>query len=95
MMEEYNTTKIKDGDLCELVGQIIDIFEDFLEEKGIQIDNPEKEGAVICGEHPDDLAIIYGTDYGELQSQIEDTLVRWKLAEIPGGKDSINWEYYF
>lgn len=95
MMAEYNTTKIKDGDLCELVGQIIDIFEDFLEEKGIQIDNPEKDEAVICGEHPDDLAIIYGTDYGELQSQIEATLVRWKLAEIPWRERWCKLEDYF
>ena len=56
----------------EFVGQIIDGFEDFLESKGINIPNPEKADS-------DDPAIIYGTDYGELQSYIEASLINWGL----------------
>lgn len=76
-----NTKMITNADLPELVGQIIDIFEDFLEEKGVNIENVEKEEAVMDGEDPDGICILYGTDYGRLQSAIEETLMLWKLAE--------------
>ena len=56
----------------EFIGQIIDGFEDFLESKGIDIPNPEKAES----EGP---AILYGTDYGELQSYIENSLINWGL----------------
>ena len=58
----------------EFTGQIIDIFEDFLELKGITIPNPERD------EDPDNTAIIYGSDYGMLQDKIEDTLRNWEPA---------------
>ena len=80
-MAELNTSKISREDLGELVGQIIDIFEDFLEEKGINVENPEKAEAVSDGEDPESICILYGTDYGTLQSAIEATLISWKLAE--------------
>ena len=56
----------------EFLGLIIDIFEDFLEEKGIDIDNPEKEDN-------DDAAIIYGSDYGILQDQLKDLMKAWRI----------------
>ena len=62
---------MQNEDINELIGLIIDIFEDFLEEKGIEIANPEKED--------DDVAILYGTDYFNLEDQIKDTLIKWKL----------------
>jgi hypothetical protein len=68
-------------DLPEFVGQIIDIFEDFLEEKNVNIENPEKAEAVNDGEDPESICILYGSDYGELQTQIETTLVLWGLIE--------------
>lgn len=52
----------------ETLGLFIDIFEDFLEEKGIDIPNDEKDES----ESP---AIIYGTDYGELSDRIESLLI--------------------
>jgi len=59
----------------ELIGQIIDIFDDFLESKGIDIPNPEKTES----ESP---AVFYGSDYGEVQSQLEVLLSGWaKPAE--------------
>ena len=69
-----NTPAIKTEELPEFAGQIIDIFEDFLEEKGVLIDNPERD------EDADNTAIIYGSDYGLLQDKIYDTLRNWKLA---------------
>ncbi len=73
--------KVKSENLPELVGQLIDIFEDFLAEKGVEIENPEKAEVVADGEDPESICILYGTDYGVLQSAIEETLVNWKLAE--------------
>ena len=47
--------------------KIIEIFEDYLEEKGINIDNPERE--------EDDFAsLIYGTEYGDLESKITEVI---------------------
>lgn len=61
----------------ELIGQIIDIFEDFLDKKGITIPNEDK------AEDPD-AANIYGMDFGHLFSGIEETLVNWGLLEQEG-----------
>lgn len=53
-------------DTTELVGQVIDIFEDFLQKKDeIKI--------------PDDDAIIKDKDYDELASSITSTLINWGL----------------
>lgn len=80
-MAKYDTTKVKNEDLPELVGELIEIFEDFLAEKGIEIENPEKQEAIADGEDPESICILYGTDYGEIQSLVEETLINWKLAE--------------
>ena len=66
--------KINIEDRPEFIGQIIDIFEDFLEEKGIDIPNDEKTES-------DDPAILYGTDYGNLQSALEEMLLNWEILE--------------
>lgn len=55
----------------ELLGQIIDIFEDFLSDKGISVDdipNPEREEEDDCS------AIIYGNDYDVLADKIASVL---------------------
>lgn len=80
-MTKYDTTKVKNEDLPELVGELIEIFEDFLAEKGIEIENPEKQEAIADGEDSESICILYGTDYGEIQSLVEETLINWKLAE--------------
>lgn len=56
----------------EFVGQLIDIFEDFLESKDIMLDNPDRIDE-------DDAAIIYGSDYDEIEDRIVSTLRNWKL----------------
>lgn len=70
--------------LDELNGDMIDIEkypdgdrEDFLDEKGIDIPNPEKEQS-------DCPSTIYGTDYGILSDRIETLLVR--LGYMEGGQ---------
>lgn len=45
----------------DFVAEMIEIFEGFLEYKGIVLENDEKEG-------DEDEANIYGSDYGYLQT---------------------------
>lgn len=67
-------SSVKEDDRTEFIGQIIDVFEDFLESKGIDIPNEDKEQS----EFP---AIIYGMDYGEIQSGIEAIMYSWKVFQ--------------
>lgn len=68
---------VKRADVPEFLGQIIDTFEDFLEEKGIDIPNDEKDDC----DDPESAAIIYGTDYGNLQSALEELMLGWGIVE--------------
>lgn len=64
------------SDKLEFLGQIIDIFEDFLDEKGVKIDNPDRDrdaiGDAACSD-----TNIYGCDYGYLSDRIESTMTNW------------------
>lgn len=66
------------GTINELVHILIDGFEDFLTEKGIWFPNPERDGDDPDVD-PESVALIYGTDYGTLQTYIEDTLRNFGL----------------
>lgn len=80
--QEYGGTVVYDDDIvpvskndrAHFVGLLIDVFEDFLESKGIDIPNPDKTQS-------DNPAILYGMDYGEIQSGIEDVLREWNVIE--------------
>lgn len=63
----------------EFIGQIIDIFEDFLTEKGVTLNNPEIQEAIDEGEDPEDLAIISGSDYNSLQDSLTAMLTEWHV----------------
>lgn len=65
----------------EFICEIIEHFENFLDMKGIELDNPEKQEAVDAGEDEESIANIYGTDYGWLQSDIEASLKSWGLIK--------------
>ena len=67
---------VNSSDIPEFIGQIIDIFEDFLEEKGVSVDNPEKENS-------DDPAVIYGSDYGNISDDLKNLMAAWGIT----GKD--------
>ena len=71
--------RITGADMPEFCANIIETFEDFLEERGITLRNPERNEAMQM-QDPESVALIYGTDYGELQSAIEDIMRRWKLT---------------
>lgn len=64
------------SDKLEFIGQIIDIFEDFLDEKGVKIDNSDRDRDSVvdssCGN-----VNIYGCDYGDLSDRIESTMTNW------------------
>lgn len=51
---------IKQENKTDFLGQLIDVVEDWLEEKEIDIPNEERSEL--------DAAIIYGSDYDKLQS---------------------------
>lgn len=66
---------IKEENQNELIGQIIDIFEDFLEDHNVNIPNEERDNDT------DNPAIIYGSDYGQLQEELLKLLRAWKITE--------------
>lgn len=71
-------------DMAEFTGQIIDIFDDFLEERGVRIPSSDEE-MEENGELEGNDARIYGTDYGFLQEKLEELLDGWaeKNGEHP------------
>lgn len=59
------------------VHKILDIFEDFLEDKGVWIENEDRTGDE--GE-----AILYGMDYGDLYEEINELLAHSKEIVLDG-----------
>ena len=74
-------SKLNNDTQQKFICEIIEHFENFLDAKGIELDNPEKQEAIDTGEEEDSIANIYGTDYGWLQSDIEGSLKSWGLIE--------------
>lgn len=68
--------KVAREDVPELIGQFIDVFEDFLDEKEVRIPNDEK-----TEDDEEFAANIYGTDYDNLSEGVEEILTRWGLIE--------------
>ncbi len=64
--EEYEQESEKTHNK-ELPANIIDIFEDFLDERDVEIDNDEHQG-------DEGKAIIYGSDFDSLMEKITETL---------------------
>lgn len=64
-------------DLPEFIGQCIDLFEDFLDEKHMIIPNPERDEE----EDAENAANIYGADYDMLYDGLREILSRWELIE--------------
>ena len=63
----------------EFIGQIIDTFEDFLDEKGIIIPNKERDSDEDI--EPEEHANIFGKDYDILHSELSNVLSRWNIIE--------------
>ena len=60
----------------ESLALIIETFEDFLDQRGIEIPNEDKDRAIADGEDPESISNIYGCDYGDLSDALEDVLRR-------------------
>ncbi len=69
--------KLTHSERMEFFGLFADVFEDFLDEKGVEIPNPEKED-------DDNAAILYGTDYDQIVSGIEGILISYGVLEKEG-----------
>lgn len=76
-----NTQKylIPKDETNELVGQIIDIFEDFLTKRNLIPDNEERNKEIISEQDPHDIALIYGSDYDELDKKLTELLKNWNI----------------
>ena len=75
------TEEVRDNRDLEMVCRIIEVFEDYLDEKGIVIDNPEKAEAVADGCDPEGISNIYGCEFGDLESQITWILQQYGVIE--------------
>ena len=71
-----------DIDRSEFYGNIIDIFEDFLGERGVIIPNEEKCGSLSS-------AIIYGSDYGDLKDELEKMMKNWSVFFTTDGGEYV------
>lgn len=71
---------IPKNDVPAFLGNVIDIFEDFLEDKQVEIQNIDRDIAMIFDgeENP---AIIYGDDYGTLQDALIKLMVAWGVIK--------------
>ena len=68
---------VNNQDMAEFLGQLIDVFDDFLEERDGRIPTSDAEM-----EENDELeeseARIYGSDYSELEENIRELLGNWE-----------------
>lgn len=65
------------NDKTELIGGIIDIFEDFLDKKGVILEPPKYEMELDDSTN----ANIYGSDYDSISDSLESLLRGWKVIE--------------
>ena len=67
------------NDKTELIGGIIDIFEDFLDKKGVTLESPKKSDEMELDGGTN--ANIYGSDYDSVSDSLESLLRSWKVIE--------------
>ena len=72
--DELPPVPMSNSERLETLCVFVDVFEDFLEEKGIDIPNPERDEDP-CG------SLIYGTDYANLSARIERLLIRYGVLK--------------
>ena len=70
---------INQNDKTEFIGCIIDIFEDFLDEKGATLEPPE--GSDEMELDGGTTVNIYGSDYDSISDSLEALLRSWKVIE--------------
>ena len=70
---------IKKENRAELIGQVIDIFEDFLDEKGVIIPNNDRDKDPDYD--PENPVNFYGNDYDTVKEKLEQLFRSWKVLE--------------
>ena len=73
--DSYILIRVSDDELPEFLGQVIDVVDDFLEERDITLPDSEKEMEEDGDES--NSAVIYGSDYGQLYEQFEELFRNW------------------
>ncbi len=68
---------VKEEDKPEFLGQIIDIFEDFLTEKKVIPFNKEPQEDI----DPDNPLYIYGDDYYRIEDALSEVMKRWNIIK--------------
>lgn len=79
-------TRLTNETKQDFIAEIIEIFESFLDNKDITISNDEKIEAEDNVENPDEIANIYGSDYGAIQTDLENLIDKWQLTENNSNK---------
>ena len=74
-----STNHINNDNRDEFLGQLIDCFEDFLDEKKITLNNHERDEAIKDGN--DSAAIIYGQDYDNIRDKLNNILTNWEILQ--------------
>ncbi len=83
---------LKKSDKKKFISEIVNIFEGFLSEKDIEIQNDERTEAPYETSHPEDLTIIYGSDRKRLQNELKELIDNFNTPvkkEIPVAKDIV------
>lgn len=80
---EKEEEKIKTEDIPEFVGEIIDIFEDFLDDKNVKIPKSEEDKRLAMENDVEDIDFIkiYGSDYDNLSSKLNMLLKMWNIVK--------------
>lgn len=71
---------IKEKDKLEFLGQIIDIFEDFLADNGVKIPACEQEKAEDEDQDDNDV-VIYGSSYYQLEDELKSMMIQWGVMQ--------------
>ena len=72
------------SDRLEFLGAMIDVIEDWLNDKGITADDipcEDRDLAIKAGMHAEECAIIYGDDYDFLSRAFEEILIGYGVLE--------------
>lgn len=73
-MQIFEEGTVRANDLPEFKGQIVDIFEDFLDEHNYDFANDERQSAIDDGDYedPSEAAHIWGDDYDYIADVVEE-----------------------
>ena len=82
--------KVENNEAPEFIGQIIDVFDDFLEDRDVHIPSSEEEKKEDA-EWEENSARIYGTDYDEIAGRLDKIMRSWPAGDTK--EDSIKDRY--